>query len=376
MKFNKCLLLMPLLLLGSCAVPSQEINIKSLKPSKEEVSLILGSERNLNDIITLVFEPNNFQNRKVTWSTEETEIFTLNGDIITTKQIGKGKVRATSVFDSNFFADVTINVYDNSEPTYKVHLEDNVDYSISTLNDEYYEGDEVAFSVTLLNDQKVIKEVKADDIILTSTDGTNYKFIMPSKDVFLTVTLEDKIIPNPQESTANYDIIYDLGERKTAKLLESNEILFNTFNYKGQETSIIQSVANFEYIYGGGHGGRGDTKWVKGNMLKLGTQSVNGYFTLNLSFYVNKVTIKGFTSGNTDKLRVGDASSTDWNGDTLDNKTSEIVCDGLAIANKENIEQNLETSITVEFEKTNNLKISSIKNPIYITGVEFGFVNE
>ena len=375
MKFNKCLFLMPILLLGSCTVPSKEINIESLRPSKEEVSLILGSERNLNDIVTLIFEPNTIQNRKVTWSTEETEIFTLNGDVITTKQIGKGKVRATSEFDSRFFADITINVYNNSEHTYKVNIEESVDYSISTLNEEYYEGDEVSFSVNLLNDKKVIKEVKVDDTVLTSIDETNYKFVMPDKDVYISVILEDKKIPVPQEKTANYDIIYDLGERQTAKLIETNEDLFNTFTYKGQEISIIRSVANFEYIYGGGHGGRGETKWVKSNMLKLGTQSVNGYFILNLSTYVNKMTVKGFTSGSTDKLRVGDASSTDWSGSSFDNKTSEVTCDSLAIANKENMTQNVETSITIEFEKTKNLKIASTKKPIYITGIEFGFSN-
>lgn len=371
MNFKKMLLLLiPLFTLASCGI---QIDVKptSLKAKKDEISLILGSERNLNDIVTLIFEPNNVTNRDVIWSTQETEIFTLDGNVLTTKKVGTSNVKATSVIDANLFTTVNITVYNPETPTYKVLNEISEDYEILNLKDEYNEDDEVVFTINVINDNKKIKEVSADEQILSPVNEFTYKFIMPNKDVLLNVVLEDKNDPAPEIGSDQYKIVFDLEGGKRAKRIETADVLFNTFLYLGNNESIIESIGEFDYMYGGGYGGKGDTSWYSGDMLKLGTTSVNGYFTLNLSKYINKINIIGYTSSEAAKIRVGDANSSDWNDNSTISNTTLIECNELAFADKTNIENKVETTISLEFEKTKNLKISTINNkPIYITAIE------
>lgn len=371
MYFKKMLLLLiPLFTLASCGI---QIDVKptSLKAKKDEISLILGSERNLNDIVTLIFEPNNVTNRDVIWSTQETEIFTLDGNVLTTKKVGTSNVKATSVIDANLFTTVNITVYNPETPTYKVLNEISEDYEILNLKDEYNEDDEVVFTINVINDNKKIKEVSADEQILSPVNEFTYKFIMPNKDVLLNVVLEDKNDPAPEIGSDQYKIVFDLEGGKRAKRIETADVLFNTFLYLGNNESIIESIGEFDYMYGGGYGGKGDTSWYSGDMLKLGTTSVNGYFTLNLSKYINKINIIGYTSSEAAKIRVGDANSSDWNDNSTISNTTLIECNELAFADKTNIENKVEATISLEFETTKNLKISTINNkPIYITAIE------
>ena len=190
---------------------------------------------------------------------------------------------------------------------------------------------------------------------------------MPEKDVVINVTLKDKEIITA--SSVKYDIVYDLGSRKTAKSITSNEELLNTFNTS--DDSIINSIGDFEYIYGGGNGGRGATNWYCGNMLKFGTTSVNGGLVFNLSQNVNKVKITGYVGTSSLKIRVGDSSSKDWNGNG-DNKTTLFTCSTMVEASKVDIENKNTSTIEIEFESTNSLKImTENKKVLYITNIEF-----
>ena len=106
-------------------------------------------------------------------------------------------------------------------------------------------------------------------------------------------------------------------------------------------------------------------------MLKFGTTSVNGGLVFNLSQNVNKVKITGYVGTSSLKIRVGDSSSKDWNGNG-DNKTTLFTCSTMVEASKEDIENKNTSTIEIEFESTNSLKImTENKKVLYITNIEF-----
>ena len=55
-------------------------------------------------------------------------------------------------------------------------------------------------------------------------------------------------------------------------------------------------------------------------MLKFGTTSVNGYISLTLNEVIDKIKLTGYTTKVTNKIRVGDAYSSDWETPDSDNK--------------------------------------------------------
>lgn len=164
--------------------------------------------------------------------------------------------------------------------------------------------------------------------------------------------------PVPTTGVYHYDIVYDLGTRVTAKQIETAEGILGTFTDTGTGT-IIQSVGDFAYIYGGAHGGKGETKWYTGNILKFGTTSVNGSLTLQLSSAVNYVKITGYVYDDACKLTVGDV---------------EFVCTDMSVANKESVEGNQTSTATIAFASTDTLTIATMnKKPIFITAIAFGY---
>ena len=68
---------MILLVLCGCKQPTTEIAPTSLTVSSSEVKVIVNSIRDLNDIVTLRFEPKEATQRDVVWSAEENDVFTL-----------------------------------------------------------------------------------------------------------------------------------------------------------------------------------------------------------------------------------------------------------------------------------------------------------
>lgn len=428
----------------------------SLIADAEETQLIINTERDLNDIITLRFEPKNTTNKQVTWSSEENDIFTLEGSIIKAKKIGRAIVTATSVANDKLSTNINIKVYDPNVITHRVSVNENSNYFISGLQSEYAVGSEVIFTVNINDSNKEIDEVKANDEVLESNDGKKYKFIMPDNDVIIDVTLKDlkkatnvifeqnnielfvgedanivakvepsdttdkaswsvvegqefinmtdkgntasvhavkkgnakiKVLYNDNVSAecniiineksivstalAKYDIKYDLGTRKTAKLIDSNEELLKAFVLSG-DNQIINSISQMEYIYGGGNGGRGETAWFTGDMLKFGTTSVNGSLTFDLNVEVNQIKITGYVSDKNCKVQVGDSSSTDWTSETTDNKTTLVTCTEMTEITKDIVESKQTSTMVIDFTKTKSLKIATTnKKPLYITSIEF-----
>lgn len=356
------------LILGLASCSNEEV----IKPTKltavsETVRLILNSERDLNDIVTLKFDPINVTNKEVLWSATSNEIFTLNGDMIHANKIGTDYVRATSILDENIYADIKIEVYDPNLKAYKVNYSNSSDYEINGLKEEYFPDEEVTFTINLLNEEKAIEKVLMNSIELLS-ETNSYSFKMPKEDVTLDIKLKD--LSKPVQGSALYNIKYDLEGRQTAKKIETSDVLLNTFSYSGEGTSIITGINSFINVYGGGYGGKGDTKWVSNDLLKLGTTSVNGGFSLSLSEAVYKVNIKCFTGNQSLALRIGDEASSDFDtNETID--TALYTCSDINIANKENVETNNVSTLTVEFKETKNLKIMTTNNkPFYIQSIE------
>ena len=457
MNLRRILSILPIftLFLGGCNNVN-DVLPTSLIADAEETQLIINTERDLNDIITLRFEPKNTTNKQVTWSSEENDIFTLEGSIIKAKKIGMAIVTATSVANDKLSTNINIKVYDPNVITHRVSVNENSNYFISGLQSEYAVGSEVIFTVNINDSNKEIDEVKANDEVLESNDDKKYQFIMPDNDVIIDVTLKDlkkatnvifeqnnielfvgedanivakvepsdttdkaswsvvegqefinmtdkgntasvhavkkgnakiKVLYNDNVSAecnitineksivstalAKYDIKYDLGTRKTAKLIDSNEELLKAFVLSG-DNQIINSISQMEYIYGGGNGGRGETAWFTGDMLKFGTTSVNGSLTFDLNVEVNQIKITGYVSDKNCKVQVGDSSSTDWTSEITDNKTTLATCTEMTEITKDIVESKQTSTMVIDFAKTKSLKIATTnKKPLYITSIEF-----
>ena len=192
------------------------------------------------------------------------------------------------------------------------------------------------------------------------------------------ITVKEREIIQVEGSIAKYDIKFDLGTGKQSKSISDPTVLYNTFTLDGEGETIIDSVTQLENVYGGGYGGSGDTSWVANDMLKLGTKSVNGGFTLKLNTYVNQVKVTGYVhdGDSSCKVQVGDSNSGDW-GTTSDNKTKTYTCTDMSLANKENVANNATSTITFDIEETNSLKIATInKKRFYITAIEFIYINK
>lgn len=459
MNLRKILLILPILVIPLFGC-NKTVAPTKLTTSSSEVKVIVNSERDLNDIVTLRFEPRNTTNKKVTWSSEVNDIFTLTGSTIKANKIGTAMVTATSVVDESLKADIAIKVYNPNSVAHSVSINNGEGFTITGLQNEYKEGDEVIFTINVTDSTKEIEKVKANDDVLEPISETTYKFMMPDSDVTINVTMkavetpkvatsvtlspaslylnvgeEDKkitanvkpidttdvptwsvsegqefvtITPTDNEvmvhavkegtakikvtynenvnaeclvtidsslsiqTQAKYNVEYDLGTRKTAKLIETTDELFNVFKLDGENNGIINSIVEMNYIYGGGNGGRGETAWFSGNMIKFGTTSVNGNMTFALNALVNRVKITGYVSDNSSKIQIGDSGSTDWTEETNDNKTTLVTCSDMVEASKEVVEGNQVTTITIDFESTMNLKIATTnKKPIYITSIEF-----
>ncbi len=78
---------------------------------------------------------------------------------------------------------------------YFVNYDESSDYIVNGLEKDYKFNDLVSFSITLLNEDKEIDEVKVDNTTLTSDIDGIYSFNMPSYNVHIFITLSDVILP-------------------------------------------------------------------------------------------------------------------------------------------------------------------------------------
>lgn len=350
------------------------LNRESIAPEKlsaltDEVLLVAGNQKDLNDIVKLKFEPENTTNKRVVWSCEENGAFTLNGSKITAIKAGSAAVTATSAEDPSLSVNVTVTVREPNR--YSVSVQSGEGYTVTGLESEYAEGSEAVFTVNVTDSAKAVKEVKANDTVLKSVGGTTYKFTMPNSPVVISVALKDK----PTYTSAKYE----LSGVSTAQI-KTNEAALEVFKLV-EGDGIIGSVNQIDYIYGGGSGGSGDNRWSSTEMMKFGTASVNGSITLTLNSEVNRVIITGFVHDNKCEIRVGDSNSTDWTDEAGDSKTAVHVCSDMNVASKENVDGKNTSTIVIDFESTASLKIANInstskKYQLYITSIEFVFCTD
>ena len=198
---------------------------------------------------------------------------------------------------------------------------------------------------------------------------------------FKKITMKDKDAPPPQiEATKDYyyDIVYELPG-KTAKAFTDPSDAFNAIQFNGTKENIISGVSSITNIYGGGRGGSGDNVWYTGNMLKLGTTSVTGSITIELTQNVTGVIITGYVTNNGCNIRVGDSESTIWSGGGDDGKTTMVTAKDdyfMNVTTKDIVEAGATSTIQINFESTDSITISTVKNGssyyvLYITSIEF-----
>ena len=254
-------------------------------------------------------------------------------------------------------------------------------YQVSSLKDSYIERETVTFTVIISDSTKEIDKVTVNGSVLAAASGTTYRFSMPDGDVSIVITLKDKAAGSlPVEPTKDYyyDIVYELPG-KTAEKFTDPADAYGVFQFNGKQENIISSVSNVTNVYGGGRGGSGDNIWYSGDMLKLGTTSVTGSITLELTKNVTGVIITGYVTNGNCIIRVGDSDSTVWSGGSDDGKTTQVTANGdyaMNIAGKDTVAADATSTIQINFDSTDSLTISTVKNGskyyvLYITAIEF-----
>ena len=278
----------------------------------------------------------------------------------------KGLIKSSSnklSFDK--IGDKTVDIIKNTRGQSIITLgrHDNVTVKVGgnefTSNMSIKNGEIFTFSVEL-DDGYQLDKVTVNKNILTGENGT-YSFEV-SGDAEIVVHAYDP--SNPAVKYAKYDIKYDLGTRVTAKEITAAADIFNTFTLDGEGEGMLESVTDNNKVYGGANGGSGDNKWYTEDILKFGTQSVTGGFTLNLNTDINRVKITGYVQSTKCKINIGDANDS--------TKIKNVSCSTMNVTTKDVVEAGNTSTIIIDFESTRNLRIeTSVAAPLYITSIEF-----
>lgn len=269
--------------------------------------------------------------------------------------------------------DIPVQILRNDRGTSSVSLKEH-NNAIVKINELEFtgvkavkNGEIFSFKVELLN-EFIIDKVMVNGSEITELDGV-YSFIVHGDSEINIFTVDPLTI---SQVLTNYNIKYDLGTRKRSVLIDSTAELFEVFELVGEGEGIISSIIQSDLIYGGGYGGRGETAWYEGDMLKFGTTSVNGSMTIVLNAKVIGVKISGYVADKNCKIQLGDSNSTDWTDDINDNKTTIFTCSDMNETTKDIVEGKQTTTVVIYFDSTNTLKIATTNNrPFYITSIEF-----
>ena len=278
----------------------------------------------------------------------------------------KGLIKSSgSKLSFDKIGDKTVEIIDNQrgQSTIKLGKHDNAKVRIGgnefTSSMAIRNGETFTFSVEL-DDGYVIDKVTVNKNIITGENGV-YSFTV-SGDAEVAIYAYDP--SNPAVKYAKYDIRYDLGTRVTAKEITAAADIFNTFSLDGEGEGMLESVSDNNKIYGGANGGSGENKWYTGDILKFGTQSVTGGFTLNLNTEINRVKITGYVQATKCKINIGDANDS--------TKMKNVSCASMNVTTKEVVDAGDASTIVIDFESTRNLRIeTSVASPFYITSIEF-----
>ena len=251
-------------------------------------------------------------------------------------------------------------------------------YELAGIKNQYLERETVNFTILMNDNTKEIAKVTMNGTVLVASSGTTYKFTMPSEDVEVVITLKDKeVTPPPAQATKDYyyDVVYELPG-KTAVGFDDPAEADAVLQFNGKQEDIISSVSSITNISGGGRGGSGENIWYAGDMLKLGTTSVTGSITLELTKNVTGVIITGYVTNEKCNIRVGDSTSTIWSGGSDDGKTTVVTAKddyAMTIAGKDTVAAGATSTIQINFESTDSVTISTAKigYVLYITAIEF-----
>ena len=82
------------------------------------------------------------------------------------------------------------------EQYYKVNITNNDDATISVDKQTAKKGETITITVNVVNEKKLIKEVKVNDLTVTKVDDNHYSFVMVASDVTISVILENKPLEN------------------------------------------------------------------------------------------------------------------------------------------------------------------------------------
>lgn len=101
----------------------------------------------------------------------------------------------------------------NSEP-FSVFINEGEGFAITGLDNEYKAGSEVSFNINVTDSTKTIDEVRVNNDVLEPDSGSAYKFIMPSSEVTIYVSLKEiKLATNVVLSQNSLELT--IGETKT-----------------------------------------------------------------------------------------------------------------------------------------------------------------
>ena len=296
-------------------------------------------------------------------------------------------ILSSSLEDSSSSEKISLSSESSSAETYSVTYSESEFYRLEGLKDRYEEGEQVAFKIILLDDNHKIYGVTDQDMELAQADDGTYSFEMPKRDVILAVHIHS--------IASSYKVNYDIGSRSTPKsLAEPKDILKALTLASGDD--LLYGIADPVSIYGGGSGGASsgrdsggslaqeDTKWSKGDMLKIGNTSIYGGVTFKLNRLVTQIAFKGFTTNDTMKITISDASPVIADGSESSSaeppSTGKLTINGkgaidMPLATKESVEKADELSyyvIDLPFQSSSLRLDCAVKKAFYITEVRFG----
>lgn len=354
--------------------------IEEMTPSTSNISLFVGEEKNLNDLITFEFTPTTVLNKNIIWSCQNDGIISIkNENTVVAHKEEQSTLTARSAANNEISCLINVNVLSHQDETITLTLNyesinlkiDEQRELIATISPEKYanslswtisEGNEF-ISMTTINNTASIKGLKkGTSIIKVSYNESYYKECQVN-------VVEDT---SPIANNCQYNIKYDLGTSTTSKSIETAADLLKVFEPVNSDNDIISSISYLEKVYGGGYGGKNDTRWYSGDMIKLGTTSINGGFTMELTKNVKALKITGYIHTSGCKIRVGDSGSSIWESSQDDQKTTQVICSNMNVVSKEIVDNKNTSTIEIAFASSKSIRIATLnKNPLYITALEF-----
>lgn len=142
------------------------------------------------------------------------------------------------------------------EQSYNINIASNDDATISVDKQTAKKGETIIITINVTNEKKLIKEVKANDLIATKVDDTLYSFVMVASDVTISVILENKPLEN-KLITINADdniLSYSLkvndqevnqakeGEEVTLSVVLKNKYVLE--NVSSDDNIVFSSIIN------------------------------------------------------------------------------------------------------------------------------------